>query len=125
MTTEARIFLGIGAFLVVASTVYWFGDYEDTGTTLLATTAALGLVIGGYLARAMRPQPRPAPDTASEAEESAEDFLPHASVWPFWVGAGAVVSANGLALGLWAVVPGTVLLLFGILGYARQSRRRD
>ena len=33
--------------------------------------------------------------------------------------------ANGLVLGLWVIVPGAALLLLGIGGFIRQTRRRD
>jgi hypothetical protein len=122
MATEHRIFLGIGTFLFVAAVVYWLGDYEEAGTTMLALSAVLAFVVGGYLLASSR---RPAPAPANAQEEAGDDYLPHASIWPFWVGLGSVVLANGFALGLWAIVPGALVLAFAILGYARQSRRRD
>lgn len=52
-------------------------------------------------------------------------YLPHASIWPFAMGVGAFVVANGPALGLWALLPGAVLLGAAVLGFCRQSRYRD
>ncbi|HEV8115865.1 MAG TPA: hypothetical protein VGP53_06480, partial [Acidimicrobiales bacterium] len=51
-------------------------------------------------------------------------YLPHASAWPFLVGVAALVTLNGLALGLWALVPGVIGLTGALIGYAGQSRRR-
>jgi hypothetical protein len=33
--------------------------------------------------------------------------------------------ANGLALGAWALLPGALLTVASVIGYARQSRHRD
>lgn len=123
MTVSARILLAIGGFLVVVSAVYWLLSYEETGSVLLLLSAGLALIVGGYLWWATRGQP--SSSTAEHHEEEAEHYLPHASVWPLGVGAGSVVLANGLALGLWAAVPGSMLLAASVVGFARQSRHRD
>jgi hypothetical protein len=52
-------------------------------------------------------------------------YLPHASAWPLAIGLGGATVANGLVLGLWVIVPGVALLLLGIGGFIRQTRRRD
>lgn len=124
MTVSARILLAIGGFLVVVSASYWFLSYEEAGSVLLLLSAGLALIVGGYLWWATRERPA-SPSTAGGHEEEAEHYLPHASIWPLGVGAGSVVLANGLALGLWAAVPGTMLLAASVVGYARQSRHRD
>lgn len=123
MRVEARIFLVVAAFVLLMTVVYGIFAHEDAGTTMLLLSAALGATIGGYLVVQSRRGIEPAsPDAPSAA---AVHYLPHASVWPFAIGMGAVLLGNGIALGLWAVVPGLVLLGFGVWGFARQSRRRD
>ncbi|HET6949190.1 MAG TPA: cytochrome c oxidase subunit 4 [Acidimicrobiales bacterium] len=52
-------------------------------------------------------------------------YLPHASAWPFAIGLGAATLANGLVLGLWVIVPGAAVMVAGIVGFVRQTRRRD
>ncbi len=130
MGVAARIFLGIAGFLVLATVVYSTTASEGVGTTMLLLTAAATLSVGLYFATKSRTNADPAegdhPDGArpvGPAEEEA--YLPHASVWPFAMGMGLVVMANGLALGLWALVPGALLAGTSLFGYARQSRRRD
>jgi ABC-type Fe3+ transport system permease subunit len=130
MRVEARIFLGIATFLVVATAVYFTTSSEDAGSTMLLLAGGMALIVGGYLAL----QARKATDAAEPGREGGggadepaleEAYLPHASVWPFALGMGLVVLANGLALGLWAVIPGGLLAAASAWGYARQSRRRD
>ncbi len=131
MRVEARIFMGIAGFLALATVVYWLTSREDAGTTMLLLAAAMALSVGGYLAVQSRKRTDPAADGGHDAEGQVEPpadveaYLPHASVWPFAMGMGLVVMANGLALGMWALVPGALLTGSSLYGYARQSRRRD
>ena len=120
---EARVFLVVAAGVLLWFVVYWLLSYERAGMTLLLLTAVMTAVLGGYFLL----QARRHPDPAAAAGGSPADgvYLPHASVWPFAIGIGAVLVGNGIALGLWAVFPGAALLAYGIWGFARQSRRRD
>ena len=121
---EARIFLGIGLAVLVMCLVYAATSGERAGTTMLLLTAGLGALAGGYLLLQARRSAEPAA-TGGNREVAEEAYLPHASIWPLGVGVGCVVLANGLALGAWALVPGMMLTVASIWGYARQSRRRD
>ena len=60
-----------------------------------------------------------------EATGAQEEYLPHASVWPFAIGLGVATIANGLVLGIWVVIPGLGILALGIGGWVLQTRRRD
>ena len=113
---EVPILTGIAAFLAGITAVYWFASYDDTGTVMLGLSAVTAGIMAGYTRWAGR---RPAGPGDGE-----EVYLPHTSVWPLAVGSGAIVVANGLALGLWAVVLGGVILGGGVLGFARESRQR-
>lgn len=119
MRVEARMFAGIGAFLALATAVYAIAAYEWAGTVLLLLAAGMALLLAGYLTLQARRHAEPA------AVGAGQPYLPHASVWPFGTGVGAVLMANGLALGLWAVIPGAALVGWSLWGYAAQSRRRD
>ncbi len=131
MTTTGKLMLGIAALILLKSAVYWFLSYEHAGSVLLLLAGGLGLITGGYLVVATRKTSAAADGSGGPGDggqgsgDGHEVYLPHASIWPFGVGAGSVVLANGLALGLWAIVPGTIILAASVVGYARQSRRRD
>lgn len=131
MRVQARIFLAIAAFLVVAALVYGTTAGDSAGTTMLLLAGGMALIVGGYFqvqARSATDAAEPdRPGGGGEAEPAVqgEAYLPHASVWPFAMGMGMVVMANGLALGGWALVPGALLTSAAVWGYARQSRRRD
>lgn len=130
MRVEARIFLGIASFLVLATVVYFVTSSENAGSTMLLLAGGMALMIGGYLTvqarqRTDAAEPQREGGGGSDDPAAEEAYLPHASIWPFALGMGLVVLANGLALGLWAVVPGALLTAASGFGYARQSRRRD
>lgn len=131
MRAQARIFLGIALFLVIAAAVYGLTSAEEAGTTMLLLAGGMALIVGGYFSVQARSSTDSAePDRSGGGGEAdpatqGEAYLPHSSVWPFAMGMGMVVTANGLALGGWALVPGVLLTAASTWGYARQSRRRD
>jgi hypothetical protein len=57
--------------------------------------------------------------------DEVDEYLPHASVWPFAIGVGSAAIFVGLVLGIWVALPGIVLLALGVGGFVRQTRRRD
>lgn len=116
----ARLFLGIGAFVLVTAAVYWFTAYEHAGTALLVLAAALALWCGAYLWL----RQRPSAGHDADGDDTAEPFLPHASPWPFVMGVGAFLLANGFLVGGWFFTPGAAVLGLGIGGFIRESRAR-
>ncbi len=127
-----RVFLAVGAFVLVMGAIYWGTAYEESGTVMLIVAAVLSLWIAAYLwlrSRTPPTEPVEAPVRGGAAAvpqpEDAVHYLPHASVWPFAIGLGAATVANGLVLGVWLIVPGALLMVLGIAGFVRQTRRRD
>ncbi|HEY6416502.1 MAG TPA: cytochrome c oxidase subunit 4 [Acidimicrobiales bacterium] len=121
-----RVFLAVGAFVLVVGAIYWGTAYEESGTVMLIVAGLLSLWIAAYLwlqARTPPTGPREAVDT--QHPDEVAHYLPHASVWPFAIGLGAATLANGLVLGVWLIVPGALLMVLGIAGFVRQTRRRD
>jgi hypothetical protein len=122
---QARMFTGIGAFLFLISIVYGFISKEPAGTTMLVLAGALATLTAAYLGL-HKPPPGADVDEAAdpEAEGLAEPWFPHASIWPFAIGAGAVLVANGILLGLWMMLPAALVLAGAVIGFSRQSRQR-
>jgi hypothetical protein len=112
---QAKVLGGVAAFLLLAATVYELAADEHAGTTMLALAAALALVVAAYL----RTQAHDGGD-----HEDGDEYLPHASIWPFAIGVAAFLMANGLILGPLWLVPGGLLLVVGVVGFARQTRWR-
>jgi hypothetical protein len=120
---QARIFTGIGLFITVVSIVYGFISYEWAGTVMLSLTSGLAFLTGAYLG--WRKPAHAAVDDAEKGEHADDEpWFPSASIWPFAVGAGAALVANGLLLGTWLLAPSVVILAYAVAGFVLQSRRR-
>lgn len=115
---QSRVFLSIGAIVAVMAAIYIRLSYEEAGSVMLVLAAGLSFVCGGYLWLQLRRR-------GPEGDAAAPMYLPHSSVWPFWIGLAAFLFTNGLVLGVWFLVPGAVLLLIGLVGFVRQSRARS
>lgn len=113
----ARVFVVVGAVLAVLAIVYGVAASEDAGKALLAVTVAFLLWIGAYLWLRSRP--------ADEVDVVEELYLPHASVWPFGIGVGAFMLANGLIIGGWFYLPGLAVTVGSLAGFIRQTRHRS
>jgi hypothetical protein len=117
LLVQWRIFAGIAVFMAVIGSLYWFTAYEEAGTSMLALSSGLALLVGVYLWRQDRAAPAP-------AHHEAEEYLPAASIWPFGIGISAFLTFNGLILGLGYAVPGIILMVMSLAGFIRQSRAR-
>ena len=110
-----RVFLAIGAALLVIGIIYWLASYEWAGVVLLVLSAVLAAWVAGFLWLGQRhagTAPVDATRAAGEVraadgvaaggtglDSAHEHYLPHASVWPFAIGLGAATLANGLVWG--------------------------
>jgi hypothetical protein len=120
----ARVFLGIGALVAVLAAVYGATAYEEAGTALLVLAAALALWCGAYLWLRRRSGALEADAGGTDDDVAEALFLPHASPWPFTIGFGTFLLANGLIAGGWFFLPGAAVLAAGIGGFIRESRSR-
>jgi len=120
----SRIFQYLTVFFLVLTVIYWFVSYEWAGTALLLLSGGLSAMTGGFLTLLDRRGGLREELVPEDYEDREVLFLPHASLRPFWVGAGAVLTAAGLPLGNWLLVPGAVLVVFGLVGMVEEGRRR-
>lgn len=110
MKVETWIFGVTTVFFVIVTPGYWFatssylGSGDWTGTTALAMTLLLALMITLYLgfhARKMdaRPEDRSDAEVADGAGELG--FFPPYSWWPLWCALAAATAVFGIAMGAW------------------------
>lgn len=122
---EARMFTAIGAFLFLLSIIYGFLTEEAAGTTMLVLAGGLSTLTAAYLGLHKPPAGTSVAEAAHvTSQEGGEPWFPGASIWPFAIGAGAVLVANGILLGLWMLLPSGLVLSGAIIGFSRQSRQR-
>jgi hypothetical protein len=130
MKLEARIFEIIAAFFVFCAVLYGgitaasaghealtgaVGGEEWAGTTALALTGGLALIIASFFRFvARRLDTRPEDYEGAEISDGAGElgfYAPH-SWWPLLVALAASVAAVGVALWLpWLIAAGVVLVL--------------
>ncbi len=127
MHIEARLFEVIAGFFVFAAVLYGVltalfahGGEEWAGTTALALTAGLALIVGTFFRFvARRIDTRPEDYEGAEISDGAGElgfFSPH-SWWPILVALSASVTAFGIALWLpWLIAAGLVFVLTSVGG---------
>jgi len=126
MKVEGWLFLGCGVFFIGADIVYWYTSKDPTGTTALALSVALALLIGFYtLFTGRRLPPRPEDNPEGEIVEGTGEigfFSPH-SWWPLFLGLAAATLALGFAFGWWLVLIGLMLVVFTSIGFVFEYYR--
>jgi hypothetical protein len=99
---EALIFNIIAVFCFVAALVYGLWSQEPIGTTALALSGGLTILIGGFfwfVSRRIDPRPEDRKD-ADIAEGAGElGFFSPGSYWPFGLALSA--ATMGLAIAFW------------------------
>ena len=120
MKVEALIFNLITVFCFTAATVYGFWAREPIGTTALALSGGLTLLVGGFfwfVSRRIDPRPEDRKD-AEIAEGAGElGFFPPASYWPFGLAVSAAIMGLGVAFFyVWLMVIGAAALVVTIGG---------
>ena len=128
MKVEGRIF-GLGAiFLVLIAGIYWYVSHDPIGTTALAMSGGLTLLIAFYtLYTAKRVHPRPEDRGDAEIDEADPEygfFSPH-SWWPLAVGFSTFLVTLGLIFAVWVIVLGVFLLLLALVGWLFEYYRGD
>jgi len=122
-TTPARIFGLLGAYALVLGSIYGATSDERTGLALLLITGIGSLGFAGWLHQHRRDPSNRAPGPTSSDDTRAVDrppYVPPTSTAPLLLGAGTTLVIAGIPLGLWVVVPGLVLVAWGVDRFIRQ-----
>jgi hypothetical protein len=120
------LFMGLGAFLIVAGVVYGAHSHDYEGLALSITVAGGALIIGGYLASAVRRARGKVVQAEAAEPGTVADDEPHVgpTIWP----AVFAVSAIGLVVGAvtsrWALLPGGVLFVAASVGWVHDVHRQ-
>jgi hypothetical protein len=126
MKVEGWLFMGCGIFLAGADIVYWYVSKEPTGTTALALSVGLSLLIGFYVLFTGRRLPqRPEDNQEAEIAEGTGEigfFSPH-SWWPFWLGLAGALAFLGFAIGWWLFIIGFVAVVLATVGFVFEYYR--
>ncbi len=128
MKVEGLLFASGVAFFGIVSVIYWVFSEEPAGTTALAFTGGLALLVGYYvLFTARRVGARPEDRNDGDIEEAAGEygfFSPH-SWWPLPTALAASMTGMGLIFGWWLVFLGVLALGLAIIGFVFEYYRGE
>ena len=122
-----RLFIFLFLFYGILTAVYWFMTKEHAGSTALALSAGLALIIGYYFWFTNRRTGGVLPEDNLKAEiaDGAGElgfFSPH-SWWPLPVAASATAVGLGLIIGWWLTLIAVGALIVSILGFVLQYEK--
>lgn len=134
MKTEARLFYGIGIFILLMFAIYTFFTMRDArgiepvGVAGLLLTAGLCFMCGFFFSLSGKTSdPRPDDDPDGEISDIEGDFgffAPH-SWWPLILGFGCALLMFGVATGWWIVIIGMPVLVIGAIGWTFEFFRGE
>jgi hypothetical protein len=130
VSTLVRVYVGLFALLVPFTVVYGIGTYEPAGNVLFAAFLVAFAFLGVHAWRIVRRYADPVPWPEDRADGLATDpdasgpvgDFPSRSVWPLSIDGGATLLALGLAFNIWIALPGLLLLLTAVVGFALETR---
>lgn len=128
MKIEGWLFALGAAFFIPLSAIYWWFSRDPVGTTALALSGGLAVIVGFYvLFTAKRVYPRPEDRIDGEIDQADPEygfFSPH-SWWPLFIGLGAFIIALGLIFAVWVIVVGLTALLLALVGWLFEYYRGE
>ena len=128
MKVEGWLFASGVFFYGAVAIIYGVVTGEPAGTTALAFTAGLALLVGFYtLFTARRIGLRPEDRKDAEIAESAGEigFFSPTSWWPLGVASGAALVTLGLVFGWWLVGLGAIALILAVIGMVFEYYRGE
>lgn len=128
MKVEGRLFLLCAIFFAAIAAIYWYVSQDPIGTTALAMSGGLALLVAFYtLYTSKRVYPRPEDRGSAEIDEADPEYgfySPH-SWWPLAVGFAAFLIVLGLIFAVWVIVLAVALLLIALVGWLFEYYRGD
>jgi hypothetical protein len=126
MKVQGWLFLASGLFFAGVDVIYWFWSHEPTGTTALAVSVGLALMIGYYLLfTARRIGEQPEDNKQAEISDGAGEigfFSPH-SWWPLFITLSCGLAAVGFVIGWWLFFIGMSAVIMSAVGFVFEYYR--
>jgi hypothetical protein len=127
MKANWQLFVGLSAFYVLMTIVYWYVGGEAVGITGMLLAACLAGMVGFYI---WFTQKRigtlmPADNLTAEISDGAGElgfYSPH-SWWPLPVALAATAMGMGLIIGWWLTLIAVTALFFGIIGWVTEYEK--
>lgn len=129
MRTEWKLFVGLGLFMGPLGAAYWiitayYSGLEIAGSIMLIAVPVAFAFIGVYLLVQSRRLDGARPeDYDATPEEGAGPVgsFPTSSVWPLIGAIGAMVAGYGMIFSAYLAIPGLLLIVTTVIGFAREA----
>ncbi|MDY7102801.1 MAG: cytochrome c oxidase subunit 4 [Actinomycetota bacterium] len=122
LSVGTKVFGSLGVYFVALGAFYGSFAYEWAGTALLLLSGVASLVVAIWLGQRDEVDSSFNEEVHAEVESAAaHGELPDASPSALLVGIGMVVAIAGLPLGIWVIIPGVVMVLYGVMGMMAES----
>jgi hypothetical protein len=127
MKANWQLFVGLSAFYVLMTVVYWYVGGEAVGITGMLLAACLAGMVGFYV---WFTQKRigtlmPSDNLTAEISDGAGElgfYSPH-SWWPLPVALAATAMGMGLIIGWWLTLIAVTALFLGIIGWVTEYEK--
>lgn len=122
MRLMARIFLGLGVFMIVAGVIYGLHSYEWQGFALMLTVAGGALIIGGFIAQGVQR----AQTAAADREQVEMEGEPHVgpTIWPLVFSLSMIGLVVGAVASRWVLAIGGALCIVALAGWLSDVHRQ-
>lgn len=123
------LFLGLGIFYTIMSTIYWVIGGDPAGIACLILSAALAYLVAFYIwftAKRLGDS-LPEDNLSAEIADGAGElgfYSPH-SWWPLPLAASAIITGLGLIIGWWLTAIGAGALILSIVGFVTEYEKPE
>jgi hypothetical protein len=123
------LFLGLGVFYTLMSTIYWSIGGEPAGVACLILSSALAYLVAFYVwftakrIGTILPEDNLVAEIADGAGELGF-YSPH-SWWPLPLAAATIVTGLGLIIGWWLTAIGAGALILSIIGFVTEYEKPE
>lgn len=130
MKLQGAMFLGVAVFFAVVDVIYWYFSRDPTGTTALALSIGMALLVGYYLTYTHRRVPAEElyeDDKEAEIADGAGEigfYSPH-SWWPLALAASCAIAFLGIPVGWWLFLIGGLFGILSVIGWVFEYYRGE
>ena len=123
------LFLGLGLFYTIMSTIYWSIGGDPAGIACLILSAALAYLVAFYVWFTAKRigTTLPEDNLSAEIADGAGElgfYSPH-SWWPLPLAAATIVTGLGLIIGWWLTAIGAGALILSIIGFVTEYEKPE
>ena len=123
------LFLGLGVFYTIMSTIYWSIGGDPAGIACLILSAGLAYLVAFYIWFTAKRLGGALPEDnlTAEISDGAGElgfYSPH-SWWPLPLAASAIVTGLGLIIGWWLTAIGVGALILSVIGFVTEYEKPE